>query len=137
MFNAHARGEPKGDLLTGIDALTLMRVMKLLADPTVRHTAETVAQALTISRTTSRRSGILRESAPDCRRDYSWQVGRPQRIYHGGCPGEDAGRCFPRPGLPAISRRNGRGARHHNFRGDTTINRPTTPGTDALLTTQR
>lgn len=76
MFNAYARGEPQGDLPTGIDALTLNAVMKLFADPTVRHTAETVAQALTISRTTSRRYRILRESAPDCRRDYSWQSGQ-------------------------------------------------------------
>ncbi len=54
MFNAYARGEPKGDLPTGIYALTLNAERKLFADPTVRHTAETVAQALTISRNTSR-----------------------------------------------------------------------------------
>ncbi|MCD4630503.1 response regulator, partial [Proteus mirabilis] len=55
MFNAYARGEPKDELPTGIDALTLNAVKKLFADPQVQHTAETVAQALTISRTTARR----------------------------------------------------------------------------------
>lgn len=49
------RGEPKGDLPIGIDALTLNAVMKLFADQIVCHTAEIVVQALTISRITSRR----------------------------------------------------------------------------------
>ncbi|ENP8167103.1 two-component response regulator DpiA [Salmonella enterica] len=85
MFNAYARGEPKGDLPTGIDALTLNSVMKLFADPTVRHTAETVAQALTISRTTSRR--YLEYCASRhliVAEIIHGKVGRPQRIYHGG-----------------------------------------------------
>ncbi|HCC1189723.1 TPA: two-component response regulator DpiA, partial [Salmonella enterica subsp. enterica serovar Paratyphi C] len=85
MFNAYARGEPKGDLPTGIDALTLNAVMKLFADPTVRHTAETVAQALTISRTTSRR--YLEYCASRhliVAEIIHGKVGRPQRIYHGG-----------------------------------------------------
>ncbi|EHI4640121.1 two-component response regulator DpiA [Salmonella enterica] len=85
MFNAYARGEPKGDLPTGIDALTLNVVMKLFADPTVRHTAETVAQALTISRTTSRR--YLEYCASRhliVAEIIHGKVGRPQRIYHGG-----------------------------------------------------
>ncbi|ECG8311527.1 two-component response regulator DpiA [Salmonella enterica subsp. enterica serovar Mgulani] len=85
MFNAYARGEPKGDLPTGIDALTLNTVMKLFADPTVRHTAETVAQALTISRTTSRR--YLEYCASRhliVAEIIHGKVGRPQRIYHGG-----------------------------------------------------
>ncbi|CQA71282.1 TPA_asm: two-component response regulator DpiA, partial [Salmonella enterica subsp. enterica serovar Typhimurium] len=85
MFNAYARGEPKGDLPTGIDALTLNAVMRLFADPTVRHTAETVAQALTISRTTSRR--YLEYCASQhliVAEIIHGKVGRPQRIYHGG-----------------------------------------------------
>ena len=55
MFNAYARGEPKDELPTGIDPLTLNAVRKLFKEPGVQHTAETVAQALTISRTTARR----------------------------------------------------------------------------------
>ncbi|VDZ80250.1 transcriptional regulator CriR [Salmonella bongori] len=69
----------------GIDALTLNAVMKLFADPTVRHTAETVAQALTISRTTSRR--YLEYCASRhliIAEIIHGKVGRPQRIYHGG-----------------------------------------------------
>ena len=85
MFNAYARGEPKGDLPTGIDALTLNAVLKLFADPTVHHTAETIAQALTISRTTSRR--YLEYCASRhliIAEIIHGKVGRPQRIYHGG-----------------------------------------------------
>ena len=85
MFNAYARGEPKGDLPTGIDALTLIAVLKLFADPTVHHTAETIAQALTISRTTSRR--YLEYCASRhliIAEIIHGKVGRPQRIYHGG-----------------------------------------------------
>lgn len=84
MFNAYARGEPKVDLPAGIDALTLDAVKALFADPDVHHTSETVARALTISRTTARRyleycAGrhfILTEIARG-------KVGRPQRIYRG------------------------------------------------------
>ena len=84
MFNAYARGEPKVELPTGIDALTLNAVKKLFADPQVQHTAETVAQALTISRTTARR--YLEYCASRhliIAEIVHGKVGRPQRIYHG------------------------------------------------------
>ncbi|HFZ8993749.1 TPA: two-component response regulator DpiA [Citrobacter freundii] len=85
MFNAYARGEPKEDLPTGIDALTLNAVLKLFSDPTARHTAESIAQALTISRTTSRR--YLEYCASRhliVAEIVHGKVGRPQRIYHSG-----------------------------------------------------
>ena len=66
MFNAYARGEPKDELPTGIDPLT-------------------VAQALTISRTTARR--YLEYCASRhliIAEIVHGKVGRPQRIYHSG-----------------------------------------------------
>ena len=68
MFNAYARGEPKDEL-----------------PPGVQHTAETVAQALTISRTTARR--YLEYCASRhliIAEIVHGKVGRPQRIYHSG-----------------------------------------------------
>ncbi|TGD42318.1 response regulator, partial [Salmonella enterica subsp. enterica serovar Poona] len=59
--------------------------MTLFADPTVRHTAETVAQALTISRTTSRR--YLEYCASQhliVAEIIHGKVGRPPRLYPGG-----------------------------------------------------
>lgn len=84
MFNAYARGEPKTELPTGIDPLTLNAVQKLFTDPQVQHTAETVARALTISRTTARR--YLEYCASHhliVAQIIHGKVGRPQRIYHG------------------------------------------------------
>lgn len=82
MFNAYARGEHKEALPVGIDALTLDKVQALFVDIDARHTAETVAQVLKLSRTTARRylefcSGrhlIMAEIV------YG-KVGRPQRNY--------------------------------------------------------
>ena len=85
MFNAYARGEPKDELPTGIDPLTLNAVRKLFTEPGVQHTAETVAQALTISRTTARR--YLEYCASRhliIAEIVHGKVGRPQRIYHSG-----------------------------------------------------
>lgn len=85
MFNAYALGEPKDDLPTGIDPLTLNAIRKLFTDPGAHHTAETVAQALTISRTTARR--YLEYCASRhliIAEIIHGKVGRPQRIYHGG-----------------------------------------------------
>ncbi|HAG8805264.1 TPA: response regulator, partial [Escherichia coli] len=85
MFNAYARGEPKDELPTGIDPLTLNAVRKLFKEPGVQHTAETVAQALTISRTTARR--YLEYCASRhliIAEIVHGKVGRPQRIYHSG-----------------------------------------------------
>ncbi|WFZ42678.1 two-component response regulator DpiA [Escherichia coli] len=85
MFNAYARGEPKDELPTGIDRLTLNAVRKLFKEPGVQHTAETVAQALTISRTTARR--YLEYCASRhliIAEIVHGKVGRPQRIYHSG-----------------------------------------------------
>ncbi|MEJ1741337.1 response regulator, partial [Escherichia coli] len=75
----------KDDLPTGIDALTLNAVRKLFKEPGVQHTAETVAQALTISRTTARR--YLEYCASRhlvIAEIVHGKVGRPQRIYHSG-----------------------------------------------------
>ena len=84
MFNAYARGEPKVDLPIGIDALTLDAVILLFADPEVHHTAETVASALNISRTTARRyleyCASRRLIITEIVRG---KVGRPQRVYRG------------------------------------------------------
>ena len=82
---AYARGEPKDELPTGIDPLTLNAVRKLFKEPGVQHTAETVAQALTISRTTARR--YLEYCASRhliIAEIVHGKVGRPQRIYHSG-----------------------------------------------------
>ncbi|ENN2949480.1 response regulator, partial [Escherichia coli] len=54
-------------------------------EPGVQHTAETVAQALTISRTTARR--YLEYCASRhliIAEIVHGKVGRPQRIYHSG-----------------------------------------------------
>ena len=78
-------GEPKDELPTGIDPLTLNAVRKLFKEPGVQHTAETVAQALTISRTTARR--YLEYCASRhliIAEIVHGKVGRPQRIYHSG-----------------------------------------------------
>ncbi|QMI04490.1 two-component response regulator DpiA [Citrobacter sp. RHB25-C09] len=84
MFNAYARGEPKDELPTGIDVLTLNAVKKLFADPQVHYTAETVALALTISRTTARRYLEYCSSRHLIVAEIvHGKVGRPQRIYHG------------------------------------------------------
>lgn len=55
MFNTYARGEAKEELPTGIDALTLEKVLSLFAQPDAEYTAETIAETIKLSRTTARR----------------------------------------------------------------------------------
>ncbi|HEY1846454.1 MAG TPA: two-component response regulator DpiA [Buttiauxella sp.] len=82
MFNAYARGKQKEALPAGIDALTLGKVQQLFADPAARHTAETVAQALKLSRTTARRYLEFATSRQKIMAEIDYgKVGRPQRTY--------------------------------------------------------
>ncbi|VEB99676.1 Destabilizer of plasmid inheritance [Cedecea lapagei] len=82
MFNAYARGEPKESLPAGIDALTLSKVRQLFTDRQVRHTAETVAVALKLSRTTARRYLEFAAARQAIAAEIVYgKVGRPQRIY--------------------------------------------------------
>ncbi|QUJ03068.1 hypothetical protein KCP71_24270 [Salmonella enterica subsp. enterica] len=93
------RAANRGDFLaTGDDALTLNAVMKLFADQRRHHTAETVAQALTIAARPALHRNIARVSIW-CRRSYSWQSGRtaaylPRRRF---VVLKMPGRCFPSP----------------------------------------
>jgi len=82
MFNAYARGKPKEALPPGIDALTLAKVQQLFADPQARHTAETVADELKLSRTTARRYLEFAASRQQIVAEIIYgKVGRPQRPY--------------------------------------------------------
>lgn len=82
MFNAYARGKPKEALPPGIDALTLAKVQQLFADPQARHTAETVADELKLSRTTARRYLEFAASSQQIVAEIIYgKVGRPQRTY--------------------------------------------------------
>lgn len=87
MFNAYARAAGEVPLPAGIDALTLAKVSDLFTDPDARHTAETVAQELKLSRTTARR--YLEFAAGQqriCAEIVYGKVGRPQRIYRASSP---------------------------------------------------
>lgn len=82
MFNAYARGERKEELPAGIDALTLAKVQSLFTDPDARHTAETVAQELKLSRTTARRYLEFAAGRQQIMAEIVYgKVGRPQRTY--------------------------------------------------------
>ncbi len=82
MFNAYARGEQKEALPPGIDVLTLAKVQGLFADPLARHTAETVADELKLSRTTARRYLEFAASRQQIVAEIIYgKVGRPQRTY--------------------------------------------------------
>lgn len=82
MFNAYARGESKEELPAGIDALTLAKVELLFAEPEARHTAETVAQELQLSRTTARRYLEFAAGRQKIMAEIVYgKVGRPQRTY--------------------------------------------------------
>jgi len=82
MFNAYARGEQKEELPAGIDALTLGKVKMLFNDPDARHTAETVAQELKLSRTTARRYLEFTAGRQQIMAEIVYgKVGRPQRTY--------------------------------------------------------
>ena len=63
MFNTYARGEQQAALPAGIDELTLGKVRALFAEPAARHTAESVAQKMGLSRTTAPRSFTARSAA--------------------------------------------------------------------------
>ncbi len=130
---AYAR-RTEGDLPTGIDALTALNAVMRLPS-TVRHTAQrTVIPGLgTISRTTHPDAAriLLRESAPDYRRDYSWQSGRGRSVFIAAAKPGLRCRGEPRPQPPVTTEE---GARHHNFRGDND-DQQTDGGTDVRFTT--
>ncbi|ROR14743.1 two-component response regulator DpiA [Erwinia sp. JUb26] len=87
MFNAYARDAGDVPLPAGIDALTLAKVSDLFIDCAARHTAETVAQALKLSRTTARRYLEFAAGQQRIRADIVYgKVGRPQRIYRSSSP---------------------------------------------------
>ncbi|OAT34024.1 CitB/DpiA family transcriptional regulator [Buttiauxella brennerae ATCC 51605] len=82
MFNAYARGEQKDVLPVGIDELTLEKVQLLFTDSEARHTSETVATALKLSRTTARRYLEFCASRQQIMAEIVYgKVGRPQRTY--------------------------------------------------------
>lgn len=82
MFNAYARDTGKKTLPAGIDDLTLEKVTSLFSDHAVRHTAETVAHALALSRTTARRYLEFASNRRQIIAEIVYgKVGRPQRIY--------------------------------------------------------
>lgn len=81
MFNAYARGE-KEDLPVGIDMLTLNKIRALFVDQVARYTAESVAEKLSLSRTTARRYLEYCSSRNQIVAEIVYgKVGRPQRIY--------------------------------------------------------
>lgn len=84
MFNTYARGESKEELPTGIDALTLDKVLTLFAASDAEYTAETIAETIKLSRTTARRylEYCLAQHKIEAEIEYG-KVGRPQRIYRG------------------------------------------------------
>lgn len=84
MFNTYARSERQAALPAGIDALTLSKVRELFSDPAARHTAESVAQQLGLSRTTARRYLEFCSAHQQLTAEMVYgKVGRPQRIYRG------------------------------------------------------
>ena len=84
MFNTYARGESKEELPTGIDAITLDKVLVLFAVPDAEYTAESIAETIKLSRTTARRylEYCLAQRKIEAEIEYG-KVGRPQRIYRG------------------------------------------------------
>lgn len=86
LFNIQAREqtEPASAPLRGIDESTFQRVLQLFADPTVVHTADSLARILGSSKTTARRyleQGVKNDFL-EAEISYG-KVGRPERIYHG------------------------------------------------------
>ncbi|BBG58572.1 MULTISPECIES: two-component response regulator DpiA [Providencia] len=84
MFNTYARGEMKEELPTGIDGLTLDKVLALFASSDTEYTAESIAETIKLSRTTARRylEYCLAQGKIEAEIEYG-KVGRPQRIYRG------------------------------------------------------
>ncbi len=88
MFNTYARGGDQTALPTGIDELTLMKIRALFEDPQVRHTAESVAQQIGLSRTTARRYLEFFSANDQLVAEIIYgKVGRPQRIYRSASNG--------------------------------------------------
>lgn len=84
MFNTYARGESKEELPTGIDIITLEKVLALFTEPNAEYTAESIAETIKLSRTTARRylEYCLAKDKIEAEIEYG-KVGRPQRIYRG------------------------------------------------------
>lgn len=82
MFNTYARGESKEELPTGIDIITLEKILALFTEPDVQYTAESIAETIKFSRTTARRylEYCLAKDKIEAEIEYG-KVGRPQRIY--------------------------------------------------------
>lgn len=82
MFNTYARGESKEELPTGIDIITLEKILALFTEPDVQYTAESIAETIKLSRTTARRylEYCLAKGKIEAEIEYG-KVGRPQRIY--------------------------------------------------------
>ncbi len=82
MFNTYARGESKEELPTGIDIITLEKILALFTEPDVQFTAESIAETIKLSRTTARRylEYCLAKDKIEAEIEYG-KVGRPQRIY--------------------------------------------------------
>ncbi|VTR22193.1 Destabilizer of plasmid inheritance [Serratia fonticola] len=84
----YARGGDQTALPTGIDELTLMKIRDLFEDPQVRHTAESVAQQIGLSRTTARRYLEFFSANDQLVAEIIYgKVGRPQRIYRSASNG--------------------------------------------------
>ncbi|MBX4365713.1 hypothetical protein K4H01_25205, partial [Mycobacterium tuberculosis] len=82
LFNIQAREqtEPASAPLRGIDESTFQRVLQLFADPTVVHTADSLARILGSSKTTARRyleQGVKNDFL-EAEISYG-KVGRPER----------------------------------------------------------
>ncbi|MDR9613207.1 two-component response regulator DpiA [Providencia rettgeri] len=82
MFNTYARGESKEELPTGIDIITLEKILALFADSEAEYTAESIAETIKLSRTTARRylEYCLAKNKIEAEIEYG-KVGRPQRVY--------------------------------------------------------
>lgn len=82
MFNTYALGESKEELPTGIDIITLEKILALFTEPDVQYTAESIAETIKLSRTTARRylEYCLAKDKIEAEIEYG-KVGRPQRIY--------------------------------------------------------
>ncbi|MFI8415856.1 two-component response regulator DpiA [Serratia sp. NPDC078593] len=82
MFNTYARSEQQASLPVGIDELTLRKVRELFSDAGARHTAESVAQQIGLSRTTARRYLEFCTTHQQLIAEIIYgKVGRPQRTY--------------------------------------------------------
>lgn len=86
LFNIQAREHAveQNPALRGIDESTFNRVLHIFSDPTVVHTADSLARILGSSKTTARRyleQGV-KNALLEAEISYG-KVGRPERIYRG------------------------------------------------------